>query len=201
MWLRFAPGVSSDWTPAGPPRPPLSRVALAELSLSHAPPPSPGHPEGVVVGLSSFLGLPRPAPPRSEPGEGSRGAELVVVVAPVCGALGARLGWRWLGLEGPCACPACVVSPSLPLPSSEGRPGNEGTEGRWWAPGSHPSPVACACPAACGATLACAPRVGRSCEVDVQGVVRAPARAVVWRCPVWPSPSLLGSVPTVGGCG
>lgn len=129
-------------------------------------PPSVSRSSGGGGGSSSFLGLPRPAPPRSEPGEGSRGAELVVVV-PVCGALGApRLAVVGVG-RAVRIYPRARYRPPLPLPSSEGRPGNWGGGG---LPGSHPSPVACACPAACGPLSSALPVSAVPATLDVQGV-------------------------------
>lgn len=77
--------------------------------------------------------LPRPAPPRSEFGEGSRGAEPVcrpAVAAEPCGSGCVVGGWG----EGSVHTPACAVLSSPP----EGRRAGRGVGRRRWAPGSPP---------------------------------------------------------------
>lgn len=110
--------------------------------------------------------LPRPAPPRSEFEEGSRGAELVD--PPLCGALSGELFLVAGGGEGPRTHPRARYPPSprgLPL---DGEVGRVAVGSR-----SHPPPVSPPCLLSRASLSQSRPRLGLSRGAGVPRVVRA----------------------------
>lgn len=158
---------------------------------------SPGWSPRVPALTSAFCAqrllsrLPRPAPPRSEYEEGSRGTGLCRPAA--VRSLWGRLGFWWqVAGEGPCTRPRARYPPS-PRGVVAGR---VGLEGRRWAPGPTRLPVSPVPSVAC-ASLPCA---STSRPLSRRGRVACGAcRVLSGVCGCRLVPPFHGSVPTAGG--
>lgn len=158
---------------------------------------SPGWSPRVPALTSAFCAqrllsrLPRPAPPRSEYEEGSRGTGLCRPAA--VRSLWGRLGFWWqVAGEGPCTRPRARYPPSPRGVVA----GPVGLEGRRWAPGPTRLPVSPVPSVAC-ASLPCA---STSRPLSRRGRVACGAcRVLSGVCGCRLVPPFHGSVPTAGG--
>lgn len=164
--------------------------AYAPRGASPGRSPRAHAPERLLRAAFALSRLPRPAPPRSEFEEGSRGAELCrpAAVRSLVGEVG--LWWRVVGKDR-----AHARVRGTPSPRGALRDGGV-LEGRRWAPGPTRLPVspvpsvACVPPTRVHVLATLAARACRAwCVPRALGRVRLPPR---------PTP-FLGGVPTAGG--